>query len=555
MAETYTLEQLVQMGAQPVEAPAPPTVSAGETFKTRAAGALPAGNLLTNLLATGAYLALRPTPGAVIPEAAKQELAAMGVQVEEPVEEGALDVYRDIRDTRRLRSAAGSEQNPRAARLGTATGIAASIAAPLPKTRVGAVKDASGAEQLSRTARVGNAALTGGLYGALNGATDGGADLTRGDILGELRDTAEGALWGTALGGVFGGAAEGVRPLAGKLRNLAVKQAKKTVQGGSDIAAASRKPMSDDAAEEVLRSGAIRPLSTTQATAERIEKLAAERGDAYGKILDELEAAGVQGPQAKELAAQIYRRYLEEYPNFVSSKAIPEIFKRVSENVDDAARPGPAGVVEGPERLRLGLRQTENIKRDLQDVAKFERLNANPANEAYRELASTVRQANEGAIAEAAAAAPAGSRLRALGESFKPVKEELARTLEARHFARPGASKAEQRSSVGLKDYILGATAGDPGAAAGTALLSSVARNRAPSTIASGAWSLSEGLRTGSLSGEVAAGMAGAAELAEEEARSQADRATIDERMDPITAYLVRALRSRKPKPTQKESR
>lgn len=529
---------------EPVTAPAPPRVGPGETFINRAVNALPLGRLVTDAVGATVLQSLRPSPDAEFTPEARAELAAMGEQLATPEAPGLVDTYRDVRDTRRVRTEAGSEQNPNAARAGTATGIGLSIAAPLPKVTVGS----------GRSGRVLSAALTGAGYGALSGATEGEADLTRGDVSGTLRDTAEGAAMGAALGAGAAGVAEAARPLAGALKRFAVGQAKKTVQGGSDIAAATRKPMSDEAAEEVLKSGAIRPLSTTQATAERIEALASERGAVYGQILDELEALGVKGPRAKELADQIHRRFLEEYPNYVSSKTIPEIYKRVAENVDEAAFPGPPGVVEGPARPNLGLRQTEAIKQDLQNVAKYERLQANPSNEAYRELASTVRQANEDAIAAAGAAAPEASRLREVAASFEPVKAQLARTLEARHFARPGASKAEQRSAVGLKDYLVGASTGDPGAAVGTALLSSVARNRAPSTLASGAYGLSEGLRTGSAAQDVAAGLAGAAELTSDEVRSRADRSTIDERTDPLTAAIIRALRT-KPKNDKKEKR
>lgn len=548
MAEKYTLEQLMQMGAQPVETPpAPPTVGGWETYFLRGSQALPAGGLLADLISTALVEAGKRgmLPGgrdvegerATLTPEAQAELEAGGGQVAEP--EGAVDTYRDIRGTRRLRTAAGSEQNPGAARLGTATGIAASIAAPLPKVTVGS----------GRAGRIGSAALTGGAYGALNGATEGEADLTMGDVPGVLRDTATGAVVGTLTGGVLGGAVEMARPLAGALRRFATEQARRTIQGGTDVMAGSRVPLSSEAADEILTSGAVQPFSTTQATAGRIEALASERGAVYGKILEELEQQGVQGPNAKALADQIYRRYLEEYPNYVSSKAIPEIFKKVSENVDEAALPGPPGVVEGPARLRLGLRQTEAIKQDLQDVAKFERLNANPSNETYRELSSTVRQANEDAILEAARAAPAGSRLRALAESFKPVKEQLARTLEARHFSRPGASKAQQRNPTNLKDLAVGMTAsgGEPLSGLALTQLASVGRNRLPSTLAAGSFNLSEGLRTGSMAGDIAATLGGSAELARDEVQSRADRATIDERTDPLTAALIRALRT-KPK-------
>lgn len=531
----------------------PPQVGPKETFALRGSQALPLGSLVSDLLSTGAFLALRPKPGAVIPDAAKAELATMGIQVEEPQTESALDAYRDIRDTRRLRTKAGSEQNPNFARAGTATGIAASIAAPLPKTSLGAVRGPGGAVSMSRAARIGNAALTGGLYGGLSGLTEGESDLTRGDIEGVLGDTLQGAMWGGALGGVAGLGAEAIRPLAGALRRLATEQTRRTIQGGTDVMAGSRVPLSSEAADEILVSGGMKPFSTTQATAARIEELAKQRGDAYGRILDELESLGVQGPRAQELADDIYRRYQAEFPNYVDSKAIPEVFKRISENVREAVGPGPG--MEGPVRQSLGLRQTERIKQEMQGLAKYHKVNASPAEETYRELGSTFRQANEDAVRAAGEAAPAGSRLRALADSFEPLKAQLARTLEARHYARPAASKAQQRSPVGIKDYLIGATTGDPGFAVGTAVASGAARNRLPSTIASGSFNLSEGLRTGSLSSELAAALAGGAELLGDEVQSRADRAVIDERTDPISAALIRAMRTRQKRNEKKETR
>lgn len=524
MAKEYTLEELMKMGAKPVEIPpeglsleelqaagavpaeesvspaepmARPNVGPWETFVNKATDAVPLGRLVSNLSGTALLRLLRPKPGATLTPQAQAELEAMG---EAPLEQpGLVDTYRDVRDTRKERTAAGSEQNPVASGVGTGAGITLSMLAPGPK--------AGGAGQgVTLGQRLLAAGKTGAAYGALSGATDGEADLTRGDVLGVLEDTAKGAGMGFGSGVVVGGVSEALRPLLSKaLKRYGIQQAKQAIQGGSDIAAATRKPMADEAAVEALESGAIQPLSTTEATANRIEKLAADRGAIYGKILDDLEAQGVQGPNVKELADQIYERYVQEYPNYVNSKAIPGIFKRVSKNVEEAALPGPG--LEGPARPNLGLRQTERLKQEMQNLAKHHRVNTSPAEETFKELGSTFRQVNEDAVAQAAAAAPAGSPVRELGTAFKPVKEQLARTLEARHFARPGASKAGQRSPVGLKDMLLGASTGDPLSAAAVAAGSSLARNRLPSTLAYGSYRLGRGLETGTTASDIAAAL------------------------------------------------
>lgn len=538
MAETYTLEQLIQMGFVPDSVPAqsPPQVGAGETFLNRAVQALPAGNLVTNLLSTGVVQALRPKPGAVIPEAAQAELASMGVQVEQP--ESVLDTYRDLRNTRRLRTAAGSEQNPNAARAGTATGVVATIAAPwLPKAQVG--QGVAG--------RIASAGLTGGGYGALSGATDGESDLTQGDVGGTLRDTAEGGLWGGLLGLGTAGSVELARPLAGALRRFAVRQGKQTIQGGSDIAAATREPLADEAVEEVLRGGGIQAGSTTQATAGRIEQLARESGEEYARIVAALEARGVRGPDAESIANELLQRGAALEQRTLNAALPRELLDRA----EQFSRQGET-LQRATGSRNLSLTQAEDFKRSLQEMARYGKLEETPLNAVRREVASVVRQANEDAVEAAGQAAGEGSTLRALADRFRPVKQRTGRLLEAERFAQKGASKAEQRSPVSFKDLLFGSMAGDPVSGMALTTAGSIARNRLPSTLSAGAWGLSEGLRTGSAAGDLAAALAGAAELAGDEAQSRADRATIEPTTDPLTAALIRALRTKPKKDSTK---
>lgn len=550
MAEKYTLEQLMEMGAKPVKV-APeerltleevqaqgaqdvPTVGSVETFLNRAANALPGGRPVVDALSA---LTMQASRANLLPDAlsvqgeratltpqARAELEAMGETVQDVP--GLVDDYRRLRDTRRIRTAAGSEQNPNAARAGTAAGIGLSIAAPLPKVTVGS----------GRAGRIGSAAATGAAYGALSGLTDGDADLTRGEVGQAARETLEGAAAGGLIGGAAGGAVEAARGLAGPLRNLAVRQTKQTIQGGSDIAAATREPLKDASALEVLRSGGIRPFSTTQATAQRIEAMARESGDEYGRIVAALEARGVSGPQAEAVADELLSRgaMLESR---TLNEALPEEFVRRAEGLLRAQR---AGGQRG-----LSLTQAEDLKRSMQDMARYGKLEETPLNAVRREIGSVIRQANEDAVERAAQAAAPGSEVRTLADRFVPVKQRTGLLLDAERFAQKGATKAEQRSPVSFKDLLVGGMTGEPVSGLAMATGSSIARNRLPSTVASGAFGLSEGLRTGSLSGSLAQGLGGAAELGVDEARDRANRTPITRDMDPITAALIRALRTR----------
>jgi len=521
---------------------ASPKIPVSETFLNRAVGAIPLGNLLTNAL--GALVERDKGTRARLTPQAKRELENMGETVVEAPDSSLLDTYRAVRDARNQRTAEGSAQNPNAAGLGTGTGIGLTMLAPLPKTSVGATRGLNGAVSMSRAARVGNAALTGGAYGALSGATDGDADLTQGDVGGTLRDAAEGGLYGTLLGGAAGVGAELARPLAGALRRLAVRQGKQTIQGGSDIAAATREPLSDEAVEEVLGAGAIRPFSTTQATAQRIENLTRESGEEYARIVATLEARGVQGPDAEAIASELLTRG-GQLQTRTLNKALPAEFL---ENAELISQHGES-LQRATGSRRLGLTQAEDFKRSLQEKVRYGKLEETPVNAVRREVASVVRQANEDAVEAAGQAAGAGSEVRALADRFVPVKQRTGRLLEAERFAQKGSSKAEQRSPVSFKDLLVGSMTNEPLSGLALTAGSSIARNRLPSTLASGAYGLSEGLRTGSAASGVAAALAGGAELAADETRRRADAATINPDTDPLVAALIRSLRTKKSPP------
>lgn len=206
----------------------PKGVGAGETFLNRAVNAIPLGKPLTDVLATGVLQGAKAF-GLGDPDARLTPEAALALELMGEDVRGAnrnsipdvVDTYRNVRDTRDERTETGSEENPWAGRLGTATGVGLSLLAPLPKVapkgqgtagaalpmrpisnpgvwQAGEFFSLPSSQVLSQRALSG--LLTGAGYGALSGLTNGKADLTRGEVLEGAGDAAKGALLGAGTG-------------------------------------------------------------------------------------------------------------------------------------------------------------------------------------------------------------------------------------------------------------------------------------------------------------------------------------------------------------------
>lgn len=514
MADRLTREQAQALGfavpkrlsradAEEIGIPAPPEPTPppdmdnlkgmGETFVNRAVGNIPLGNLITNLIATPIRAAMgNGGERARLTPEAEAELRAMGEEI--PEEPSLIDRYREIRDTRKYRTEEGSKQNPWTGRLGAATGIGLSIAAPLPSVKFAPIRGIPYAAAAERTSRILSGAATGAGYGALNAATDGDADLTRGEVGKAAKEIAGGTAGGAFVGAAASGAAELARPLWRAIQAKAIEQGRRVIGGDSDIAAATRQALSDEAVLQALAERQIRPFSTTPATYQRLDKAAEDLGAEYGQILQRLEELGVTGPRATELAAHFMRRANEMKGGMAASNPAPRTMAK------EARTLGQHGQVA----TNLPLSKAETMKRDFQSMGRHERINNSPNEEAFQELGSKMRQAIEDEVAMAGAASAPGSELGAMAARFVPVKGRLSNTLAARNVGEKGASKALQRSPVGIRDALLGATTSDPATAAVTAMISAGVRNRLPSAMASGNYALSEGLRTGSASPELA---------------------------------------------------
>lgn len=395
--------------------PPDPKVGAGETFLNRAVNALPGGRPIVDTLSTAVMEGSRaagkiapglsralsglPVVGQFAPAAesgvsltpkAKAELEAMGSpEAPRPPEPGLLDTYRDMRDTRSQRTAAGSKQNPWAGRAGALTGFGLSLVAPLPKSSVAGWK---------------GSAATGAGYGALAGLTDGKADLTRGEFGQALVDTAEGAALGGAMGAAGHGLMElgkrGVRALRGARADtlaqeqLAAREGAEAAQAQAAKAAEAERKMIGAAREMDKRVDAQRArelLRQARGGGGRSPAGAAE--DPNTAVLQ-----GYRGKAGERWGAQDPRvqKYMEELK---SPNLAPARRERLQQYVDQhrLAVDDPAAF----ERQMIERYLSERFPNDPERVARIMRERVGPRAEILPRPAPAASQAADDVAAAA----------------------------------------------------------------------------------------------------------------------------------------------------------
>lgn len=358
--------------------------------------------------------------------------------------------------------------------------IAGGLAAPIPGA--GAIKGATVGARLLKAAGTG-AALGGiGAIGASEGKTAG--------------DVAKDAALGTAIGAPAGVLGYGVgqniprllRALGDKARSSGIGIGRRVLGGGGDLASGSSKAISDEAVAQALDRGAILPGGTVGGAFKRLEQQSEDLGRVYGENVDELARLGVQGPHPRALADSLLAAGEAVAPNTMNA-AVPRAYESAANQLLDKT-----------EGSRLGLKQAEELKQSLQELAKrgYKSLDPGAIPETHMDIASRMRQAIEDEVARQAEGLPAGDPLREAADTFVPVKTSLGNAIAGRELARKGANKAAQNKAFGLLDMIAasgGMAHGGPemGIAAGVA--SHLLRTRGGSTAASGAYWTGQGLR------------------------------------------------------------
>lgn len=297
----------------------------------------------------------------------------------------------------------------------------------------------------------GQAAIQGAKLGAAAGLGGSEADLTQGDVGGALEDTALGA----GLGALTGAAVQQLPRVAGaglqKLRELgesvAARLGRRVLQGGSDTLAKGQ-AIPDEMVLDAIRRGIVKFGSTTKGALGRASAEADKAGALYGSILDELQKAGVQGPNAHRLAVEVTQDAAQrslEHP----ASAGPEVMKRFAEALGEQYQPGAAD-------MPLGLAETmkRNLQGDASKLYEAARRGLLPEGENLAEgklaIAAKMKTAIEDAVQRQASKAPAEAA------AFQPVKGEAAALLRLRSALEKGVAKTQNRGPVGLLDMLSG---------------------------------------------------------------------------------------------------
>ncbi|AAK94392.1 virion structural protein [Myxococcus phage Mx8] len=347
-------------------------------------------------------------------------------------------------------------------------------------------------------ASLGQLVRTGAVMGAASGLGDSNADLSRGEYDRAILDTALGGATGAAGGAVGYGVGQAApvvaRVLQRALRNTAQSTGRRVLTSGADQLS-KRAELPAEVVQEALDTGAIVPWGTTAGAFKRLESAAADTGDVYGAIVEDLAKEGVVGPNARglmdELLAEAKKLDLTEM-----NPALPQEYRTVANKLSDMSELAEARGLAPTNRFALS--QIEDIKRSLQDKAQYGRYEETPLNKVRKGIAATVRRHTEDAIAEQSARST-NPNVQQAAEAFEPVKQRLSRLIGAREAARRGTAREAQRiggaSGPSAFDVANAATAtGSTGAPAMLAAMAGrVWKERGPSTIAS----VSDALSTG----------------------------------------------------------
>ena len=343
---------------------------------------------------------------------------------------------------------------------------------------------------------------SGALYGA--GASDSE------DASGMAKDAALGGAGGAALGGTLKLLGKAAKPVGEYLGDKATKWGRKAITGVTG-SLSNKKVLPTDVVENAFNVGAIKPFGTVEGTAARLDKAAQPLAEQYALILDDLASKGVHGPEAEALAGRLANESMEAAQNSIVGTRAGALGNAASA-LETKALP-----ISG--KGRLGLMQSELMKRELQQSAQneFTKEGAKSlSGEAKVELARTFKDAIEKAVSEQAALAPESAA------AFEPVKHQLSLTLQALDPAKQAAARASRRIPFGLHEAMgmaTGLATGDPVKAGVFPLLMHALKERAASTMASGAHAGASALgRLAGLEAPQGAGVAGQALTPEIEA-------------------------------------
>lgn len=482
-----------------------------ETFLNKTADALPLGRLGVNGASALMQQALRlgghGQQSARLTPQAMEELRAgagdMGAGERASLLAGPKDAlpglvqgYRDARQTYGERTAAGEADNPWAGRFGTGVGTALSLLAPLPKATVG-----SGAG-----GRIASNALTGGGYGVLNGAINGNADVSRGEIGQLLQDMASGGVVGALTGGVLGGAVELGRMGAGALKSFANRKALNALGAMKPELNDLGTKRAQELGEHALEQGVVSPFASRKTMAARAAEGKTAAGEKLNNALADVDAVALPQERAgltSEAAAKQIDQLANEIGRKPALRAVAEKFRQ-----EAAAIRGSADAGQSPGGLSL-QQYEELIARPYKGVTNWA-ADLRLPKETLKQLPRKLEANAEDAIEQVAGRTGDKGPL----SRYVTGKRQYGNQAELAEIAEEGLKRQGSNGTLSLKDLhavtpgvLLGSMShgGMGGAVGGAAtLLGSKVLNRfGDQWSATGANALARALSSGS------AGMAG----------------------------------------------
>lgn len=338
---------------------------------------------------------------------------------------------------------------------------------------VGGLKTAAG--------RVGSAALLGGLSGFGSSRSD--------SIKGDIANTAIGAGIGGAMGGVAEGVGAGAKYISEKaapgfaewLKKMAANRAIASLKPNqTDVKALQNRGIYGDVGLDLIESGAVKPWSSVEEIADRVDELLEGRGQTHGMLIDDIDKirGGKTVPRIDVLKS--IRDAFNYYDKRSGQARIQDIIKEQAHVVRS----------QHPEKF-LSLRDAEGrLKGSYDDqVTQYFRTNE-PSDRvaAFASVRDAIKKANENAVANVTSN-DTSELSRNLYSRFMDSKKAYGNmSAAAQILGRSGLPKAANRQ-FGITDYmsgIAGASSSETPVLSGvtSALINKILRDRGSSATA-----------------------------------------------------------------------
>lgn len=381
--------------------------------------------------------AITPDPGADLDE----ELRNQGFNIKSP---GSS--YDENRDENLKRIELEGKEHPIASGLGTAAGIAGSIAIPVGKLAKGAklakgmIGPVTRGADLANKAR--NGAVAGAALGALQNPGDKEGEVDPLQIGGRLK----GAAIGAAIGGAVPVAIQGVSSASQKVSNFLRRKAAGLAETATGATAVKADKFAPGTGRELLDRKIVKFGSSPKGIAKNANAaMEAAEASKLDIINNQLQGTNVD-------RNKVYNAIRNKINSLQGDESKLDLIKHLEAKLDDITG------VANKTSSEVPLSKAEEIRRGFDKAAKWDSMSDAPTREANKIVANAYREAGETA---ANVANPA------LGAKFKDDKTVQRLLIPVQEAAEKRALQLKQSPHGGLLDITAGGAGGTIGALIG----------------------------------------------------------------------------------------